>query len=184
MQKIRYWSCGGLVAGVMLSSSAMAQQNGRLTDSPMAPSVQTQQSLSAPQQVRVSPPVPQQVSAQTAASAAEPTYTPAVPAAEPAVAETVLLSRSEAVRLAAETGATVDANATPELQKGVAVWWDITPVGETTRDLMAAQAAGDQATSNPLPTLGVTAAESWNRYLESFRHPVPEWFKQHVEAVE
>ena len=58
---------------------------------------------------------------------------------------------------------------------------DTGQLGNTTRRLMAAQASGTQA---PLPTLGVTASQALDRYLESFRHPLPEWFQQHVEAIE
>ncbi|MFC3338266.1 DUF3613 domain-containing protein [Paracandidimonas soli] len=72
---------------------------------------------------------------------------------------------------------------TPASTAGVSAWWDVTPIGAETRALMAAQAAGTQA-APALPTLGVTASEAWDRYLESFRHPVPEWFKQHVDAVD
>ena len=167
MRKIRLWSCMGIVAGVALSASAMAQQNGRLTDAspafttggnavaPKPVQLQAPNSLPAPVLAQATPiPVPAAPVAPVATAVAAPVATPAIPPAAPAQ------------------------------KKGVGVWWDITPVGDTTRELMAAQAAGEQASTTALPTLGVTASESWNRYLESFRHPVPEWFKQHVEALE
>ena len=175
MQKIRSWShwCLIGVAGLACSASAHAQQNTRLMDPSAAPSAQTGTAASAPAPKPLQIRVPKRVPVTASAPVLTPAPAPAVPVpvADPAATQPVA------------SGVT-PATAVPVQQKGVAVWWDITPVGETTRDLMAAQAAGAQASTESLPTLGATASRSWDRYLESFNHPVPEWFQERVEADE
>ncbi|WP_447920874.1 DUF3613 domain-containing protein [Achromobacter aegrifaciens] len=52
--------------------------------------------------------------------------------------------------------------------------------GDVTRGLLAAQADGRRA-GNALPVLGPVSTAAWNRYLESFRRPIPEWFDRNVE---
>jgi len=52
-------------------------------------------------------------------------------------------------------------------------------VGDVTHTLLQAQADGRVAGPR-LPMLGVTADASWQRYLESFRHPLPEFFEAKV----
>jgi hypothetical protein len=54
-------------------------------------------------------------------------------------------------------------------------------VGDATYALMAAQAQGKQAGAE-LPVLGATAGLTWKRYLDTFKHPVPDWFKEKVET--
>ena len=54
-----------------------------------------------------------------------------------------------------------------------------TSVGETTRNLLQMQADGSQA-GKPLPMLGVEASASYSRYLKSFNHDIPEFFKTNV----
>ncbi len=53
--------------------------------------------------------------------------------------------------------------------------------GDVTRGLLAAQADGRRA-GNALPVLGPVSTAAWNRYLDSFKHPIPEWFDQHVDT--
>lgn len=53
--------------------------------------------------------------------------------------------------------------------------------GDVTRGLLAAQADGRRA-GNALPVLGPVSTAAWNRYLDSFKHPIPEWFDRHVET--
>jgi len=53
-------------------------------------------------------------------------------------------------------------------------------VGTTTRALLAAQADGRRA-GNTLLIPGAVATASWNRYIESFTHPIPEFYKERVE---
>ncbi|MGS1010321.1 DUF3613 domain-containing protein [Achromobacter anxifer] len=52
--------------------------------------------------------------------------------------------------------------------------------GDVTRGLLAAQADGRRA-GNALPVLGPVSTAAWNRYLESFKHPIPVWFDRNVE---
>lgn len=54
-----------------------------------------------------------------------------------------------------------------------------TPVGETTRTLLQMQADGSQA-GKPLPMLGAEASASYARYLKSFNHDIPEFYKTTV----
>ena len=54
-------------------------------------------------------------------------------------------------------------------------------VGDVTRTLMAAQASGVRAGAE-LPVLGATADLTWKRYLDSFNHPIPDWFTEKVES--
>ncbi|MPS76789.1 MAG: DUF3613 domain-containing protein [Achromobacter sp.] len=53
--------------------------------------------------------------------------------------------------------------------------------GDVTRGLLAAQADGRRA-GNALPVLGPVSTAAWNRYLESFSHPIPEYFRKRVET--
>lgn len=52
--------------------------------------------------------------------------------------------------------------------------------GDVTRGLLAAQADGRRA-GNPLPVLGPVSTAAWNRYVESFKQPIPVWFDKNVE---
>lgn len=52
--------------------------------------------------------------------------------------------------------------------------------GELTRALLAAQADGRRA-GPALPMQGPVATAAWDRYLDSFRRPIPEWFRERVE---
>ncbi|KRG70281.1 hypothetical protein ABB27_04970 [Stenotrophomonas terrae] len=49
-------------------------------------------------------------------------------------------------------------------------------IGDTTRDLLRMQADGSRA-GNALPMLGEAASRSYQRYLNSFDHPIPEYFE-------
>lgn len=53
--------------------------------------------------------------------------------------------------------------------------------GDVTRGLLAAQADGRRA-GGALPILGPVSTAAWNRYVDSFTHPVPEWFQKRVET--
>ena len=52
-------------------------------------------------------------------------------------------------------------------------------IGDVTHTLLQAQADGRVAGPR-LPMLGATADVSWQRYLDSFRYPLPEFFKKSV----
>lgn len=52
---------------------------------------------------------------------------------------------------------------------------DRSSIGYTTRALLRLQAEGTQA-GGALPMLGEAAGRSYQRYLDSFEHPIPEYF--------
>lgn len=54
-------------------------------------------------------------------------------------------------------------------------------MGDVTRGLLAAQADGRRA-GGALPMLGPVSTASWNRYLDSFRQPIPQWFTEKVRT--
>jgi hypothetical protein len=54
-------------------------------------------------------------------------------------------------------------------------------LGITTRGLLAAQADGRRA-GPELPILGPVATASWQRYVESFEHPIPDFFTTRVNT--
>jgi len=53
--------------------------------------------------------------------------------------------------------------------------------GDVTRGLLAAQADGRRA-GGALSILGPVSTAAWNRYLESFRQPIPQWFTEKVKT--
>lgn len=55
-----------------------------------------------------------------------------------------------------------------------------TEIGQTTRDLLRMQAEGAHAGPR-LPILGDQAAASYQRYLKSFEHEIPEFLKTSVK---
>lgn len=55
-------------------------------------------------------------------------------------------------------------------------------IGGTTRELLQAQADGRWA-GPALPMLGAEASASYRRYLDSFRHPIPEFFSSKVSGT-
>ena len=55
-------------------------------------------------------------------------------------------------------------------------------IGETTTSLLQSQIAGDMAGPS-LPMLGPTANLSWQRYLDSYKYPIPENFTRRLEEV-
>lgn len=60
-------------------------------------------------------------------------------------------------------------------------WTTRTAIGLTTTSLLEAQAAGTNA-GGTLPTLGATASRTWQRYLDSFNHPLPDKFEESVDS--
>lgn len=55
----------------------------------------------------------------------------------------------------------------------------VTVIGETTRSLLQMQVDGAQAGKH-LPMLGAEASASYDRYLKSFSHDIPEFYKTAV----
>ncbi len=53
-------------------------------------------------------------------------------------------------------------------------------VGDAAQSALSMQASGDHA-GGTLPTLGVTAGPAFKRYVDSFSHPLPEWFQEKVK---
>ncbi len=53
--------------------------------------------------------------------------------------------------------------------------------GDITRGLLAAQADGRRAGA-ALPVLGAASTVAWNRYVDSFTRPIPEWFTKRVQT--
>lgn len=52
-------------------------------------------------------------------------------------------------------------------------------IGSTTRQLLRMQTSGSQA-GQPLPMLGDEATAAYRRYMQSFNHPIPEFFQSAV----
>lgn len=52
-------------------------------------------------------------------------------------------------------------------------------VGDTARHLLSAQAEG-RSPGLAQPMLGATASLSWKRYVDSFTHPIPEFYESSV----
>lgn len=55
--------------------------------------------------------------------------------------------------------------------------------GDTTRLLIAAQGDGRRAGTD-LPMLGEAATRAWERYMDSFSQPIPEWFNDQRGVTE
>lgn len=55
-------------------------------------------------------------------------------------------------------------------------------IGDTTNSILQAQANGSMAGAH-LPILGPTATLSWQRYLESYKHPIPETFTRKLDEI-
>ncbi|OZI17818.1 DUF3613 domain-containing protein [Bordetella genomosp. 7] len=90
----------------------------------------------------------------------------------PAAAPTAAASTAAASTAAASTAAASTAPASAQRDEAV---------GDVTRALMAAQADGRRA-GGALPILGPVSSASWQRYLDSFRQPIPQWFGEKVET--
>ncbi|OWT77661.1 TapA domain-containing protein [Achromobacter sp. HZ28] len=56
-----------------------------------------------------------------------------------------------------------------------------TGTGGITRALLAAQGDGRRA-APAQPTLGVVATAAFDRYLDSFKLPIPQWFQERVKT--
>ncbi|WP_211460660.1 DUF3613 domain-containing protein [Collimonas silvisoli] len=91
---------------------------------------------------------------------------------EPAAATTAV-SASKATAVAASAPAQPTENTAAEATQ------ESIRVGDVTHTLLQAQADGRVAGPR-LPMLGVTADASWQRYLDSFKHPLPEFFETKI----
>src|SRR5882757_151542 len=86
-------------------------------------------------------------------------------AVPPGVAQTHEQAGATSAASGAAIGASTEAPAGPRARR----------VGDVTSDLLRMQADGSAAGA-PLPMLGAAAGPSWQRYLNSFKHPIPEFF--------
>ena len=55
-------------------------------------------------------------------------------------------------------------------------------VGDATQSALSMQTGGEHA-GGALPTLGTTAGPAFKRYVDSFNHPLPEWFQEKVKEA-
>ncbi|MCY1530190.1 hypothetical protein D9M68_653680 [compost metagenome] len=55
-------------------------------------------------------------------------------------------------------------------------------VGDSTSSLFAWQRSGEIASKTPRPIAGSVAGRSYERYLKSFEHPIPEHMNSTVKA--
>ncbi|SFA80729.1 Protein of unknown function [Collimonas sp. OK607] len=91
-----------------------------------------------------------------------------VPAARPATTSASAVSRTTST-------APVQTQETPVAAEQQAT----IRIGDVTHTLLQAQADGRVAGPR-LPMLGATADASWQRYLDSFKHPLPEFYENKV----
>ncbi|AIY40113.1 putative exported protein [Collimonas arenae] len=116
--------------------------------------------------------VAQNMTPLTGALLQEPVHTvnPAAPTATPAALSAAAYPQTATVAAAPAQSSTTAVP--PERRTGVRI-------GDVTHTLLQAQADGRVAGTG-LPMLGATADVSWERYLESFRHPLPEFYDNKV----
>jgi hypothetical protein len=55
-------------------------------------------------------------------------------------------------------------------------------IGDATMVLLEMQADGSAAAPT-LPMLGVTAELSWQRYLDSYKYPIPEFYENKIQKL-
>lgn len=91
------------------------------------------------------------------------------PAAAPTTSAPEIAPAAAATPARPVTGSVPEDAATPPPQA----------IGRTTRDLLRLQASNDRP-GNHLPILGDQATASYRRYLDSFDHPLPEFFETNV----
>ncbi|MBO9356682.1 DUF3613 domain-containing protein [Bordetella petrii] len=113
----------------------------------------------------------------TGGAAAQPAAPAAVPAGQP-MPERAVVRQVQTPMPAAPAPVAAGAGATQAGAAPAEHWEDM---GDVTRGLLAAQADGRRA-GGALPILGPVSTASWNRYLESFRQPIPQWFAEKVET--
>lgn len=95
---------------------------------------------------------------------------PATPAATMSASTTVQPAAATAQAAAPVQQAETPASTGPETR---------IRIGDVTHILLQAQVDGRVAGPR-LPMLGATADVSWQRYLDSFKHPLPEYFENKV----
>lgn len=63
------------------------------------------------------------------------------------------------------------------LVAGTAIAGSVTDIGQTTRSVLAMQAEGTNSVE-PRPMLKEVAQRTYERFLESFTHPIPDQFER------
>lgn len=63
------------------------------------------------------------------------------------------------------------------LASATAIAGSVTDIGETTRDVLAKQRQGESSVESR-PMLKDTVERSYERYLESFTHPIPDQYER------
>lgn len=132
--------------------------------------------LSMPALGQATAPVTGRMASPAAATPAVPPAGAAQPPATfaPTPAEAYALSDAGRTPDNAHTPATAASSAT-------AVVHTRRRVGDVTALLLAAQ-ADDRRAGPERPMLAPTANAAWKRYLDSYTHPIPEWFQERVEV--
>jgi predicted component of type VI protein secretion system len=119
------------------------------------------------------PPAPTTIAPAAAMQAPSPANAaPPAPPTAPLVAPAVVA-----------TPATAHLPVTAQVEPVAPVHATRTAIGDTTRSVLRMQAQGTHA-GRALPMLGETASRSYQRYLESFSHPIPEFFETTVPTSE
>jgi hypothetical protein len=93
-------------------------------------------------------------------------------AVQPGIAQTPEQAGATSTAAGAVISASAEAPARPRARR----------IGDATSDLLRMQADGSAAGA-PLPMLGATADPSWQRYLNSFKHPIPEFFGNEIQPI-
>lgn len=75
-----------------------------------------------------------------------------------------------------------DAQPAPEEEEPLSPMRVSPRIGDATMDLLNMQADGSAA-APVLPMLGVTAELSWQRYLDSYKHPIPEFYENKIQKI-
>ncbi|WP_233235539.1 DUF3613 domain-containing protein [Bordetella sp. LUAb4] len=146
---------GTLAALTLVSGAALAQTNAPLTGSPAAPPAGTAPAPAPADSSLAARPVVRQVSTPMPVSAADTAAPPQGPA--------FAAPRPSAAPAPVDEGPT--------------------GTGGITRALLTAQGDGRRA-APAQPTLGVVATAAFDRYLDSFKLPIPQWFQQRVQTDE
>lgn len=91
-----------------------------------------------------------------------------------------------ALSIAMPLSAVAQQQVAPDVQNAAIEWEPALPVrlhvGDATRSLLAMQREGEIASTTPRPMAGDIASLSYKRYLDSFKHPIPEKFGTTVKS--
>ena len=97
-----------------------------------------------------------------------------VHATEPVESAPTVVAHVAAQEVACDSGNCASQPAALEASDGSGSPMPVRQVGEATRSLLQLQAAGTHASSQSYPMTGAVAAKVYERYVNSFAHPIPE----------